>query len=145
MPKPSSTGEDSLCPHTGPPFNFKTQYGLGFNQLNDEIIVDFFCCGGGAGIDICLRMLQPAELYNTQGFQADYTISHGADGSPSPKPSRYICAEIVSVHPRWLRLLKPTIRGVLSAAEMKPHSPIRDGLVAITKAVGSNLFLIRRA
>jgi len=32
------------------PFDFKTQYGLGFNQQDDEIVVDFFCGGGGAGI-----------------------------------------------------------------------------------------------
>ncbi|MBM1185059.1 DNA cytosine methyltransferase, partial [Pseudomonas lundensis] len=31
------------------PFDFKTQYGLGFNQQDDEIVVDFFCGGGGAG------------------------------------------------------------------------------------------------
>ena len=30
------------------PFDFKTQYGLGFNQQDDEIVVDFFCGGGGA-------------------------------------------------------------------------------------------------
>ena len=30
------------------PFDFKTQYGLGFNQQDDEIIMDFFCGGGGA-------------------------------------------------------------------------------------------------
>ncbi len=33
------------------PFDFKTQYGLGFNPQDDEIVVDFFCGGGGAGID----------------------------------------------------------------------------------------------
>ena len=31
------------------PFDFKTQYGLGFNSQDDEIVVDFFCGGGGAG------------------------------------------------------------------------------------------------
>lgn len=31
------------------PFDFKTQYGLGFNPQDDEIVVDFFCGGGGAG------------------------------------------------------------------------------------------------
>ena len=29
--------------------DFKTQYGLGFNKQDDEIVVDFFCGGGGAG------------------------------------------------------------------------------------------------
>ncbi|AAO56905.1 DNA cytosine methyltransferase [Pseudomonas syringae group genomosp. 3] len=32
-----------------PPFDFKTQYSLGFNAQDDEIVVDFFCGGGGAG------------------------------------------------------------------------------------------------
>jgi len=31
------------------PFDFKTQYGLGFNPQDDEITVEFFCGGGGAG------------------------------------------------------------------------------------------------
>jgi len=35
--------------HKPAPFNFKTQYGLGFNPQDDEIVVDFFCGGGGAG------------------------------------------------------------------------------------------------
>jgi len=37
------TGEDPLCPHSrSPPFDFKTQYGLGFNPQDNEIVVDFF-------------------------------------------------------------------------------------------------------
>ncbi|MCE7762904.1 DNA methyltransferase [Pseudomonas putida] len=31
------------------PFEFKTQYGLSFDPQDDEIVVDFFCGGGGAG------------------------------------------------------------------------------------------------
>ena len=31
------------------PFDFKTQYGLGLSTQDDEIVVDFFCGGGGAG------------------------------------------------------------------------------------------------
>ena len=36
------------------PFDFKTQYGLGFNPQDDEIVVDFFCGsgGGGTGLEI---------------------------------------------------------------------------------------------
>jgi hypothetical protein len=34
------------------PFDFKTQYGLGFNPQDDDIVVDFFCGGGGAGLRI---------------------------------------------------------------------------------------------
>ena len=36
-------------------------------------------------VDICLRMLQPAELYKAQCFPDDYIISHGADGKPLTK------------------------------------------------------------
>ncbi|TDV60143.1 DNA cytosine methyltransferase [Pseudomonas sp. LP_7_YM] len=35
--------------HKKHPFDFKTQYGLGFDPQDDEIVVDFFCGGGGAG------------------------------------------------------------------------------------------------
>lgn len=31
------------------PFDFKTQYGLGFNAQDEKIVVDFFCGGGDAG------------------------------------------------------------------------------------------------
>lgn len=30
-------------------YDFRTQYGLGFNLQDDEIVVDLFCGGGGAG------------------------------------------------------------------------------------------------
>ena len=35
--------------------------------------------------DILMRMLQPRELFNAQGFPADYIIDHDADGKPYPK------------------------------------------------------------
>ena len=38
-----------MSAHQKPPFDFKTQYGLSFNPQDDEIVVDFFCGGGGAG------------------------------------------------------------------------------------------------
>ena len=37
------------APRKKNPLDFKTQYGLGFNPQDDEIVVDFFCGGGGAG------------------------------------------------------------------------------------------------
>ena len=49
------------------PFDFKTQYGVGFNQQDDEIGVDFFCGGSGAGGDggkssvVSLRLLPEHE------------------------------------------------------------------------------------
>ena len=51
-------------------------------------------------VDICLRMLQPAELYKAQGFPADYIISHGADGKPFPKTQQvHMCGNSVSPPP----------------------------------------------
>ncbi|WP_194286230.1 hypothetical protein [Pseudomonas helleri] len=34
------------------PFDFKTQYDLGFSQQDDEIVVDFFCDGGGVFFEL---------------------------------------------------------------------------------------------
>ena len=51
-------------------------------------------------VDICLRMLQPAELYKAQGFPADYMISHGADGKPFTKTQQvHMCGNSVSPPP----------------------------------------------
>jgi len=51
-------------------------------------------------VDICLRMLQPAELYKAQGFPAEYIISHGADGKPFTKTQQvHMCGNSVSPPP----------------------------------------------
>jgi len=51
-------------------------------------------------VDICLRMLKPAELYKAQGFPADYVISHGADGKPFTKTQQvHMCGNSVSPAP----------------------------------------------
>ncbi|MFJ7312898.1 DNA cytosine methyltransferase [Pseudomonas sp. NPDC098747] len=51
-------------------------------------------------VDICLRMLQPAELYKAQGFPADYIISHGSDGKPFTKTQQvHMCGNSVSPPP----------------------------------------------
>ncbi|MQU04845.1 DNA cytosine methyltransferase [Pseudomonas helleri] len=51
-------------------------------------------------VDICLRMLQPAELYKAQGFPNDYIISHGADGKPFTKTQQvHMCGNSVSPPP----------------------------------------------
>jgi len=51
-------------------------------------------------VDICLRMLQPAELYKAQGFPADYIISHGAEGKPFTKTQQvHMCGNSVSPPP----------------------------------------------
>jgi len=39
-------------------------------------------------IDICMRMLVPRELFNAQGFPADYIIDHDADGNKYPKTAQ---------------------------------------------------------
>ncbi|KMN12269.1 DNA methyltransferase [Pseudomonas weihenstephanensis] len=51
-------------------------------------------------VDICLRMLQPAELYKAQGFPSDYIIAHGADGKPFTKTQQvHMCGNSVSPPP----------------------------------------------
>ncbi|WP_267268554.1 DNA cytosine methyltransferase [Pseudomonas protegens] len=51
-------------------------------------------------VDICLRMLQPSELYKAQGFPSDYIISHGADGKPFTKTQQvHMCGNSVSPPP----------------------------------------------
>ncbi|MDB5997209.1 MAG: methyltransferase [Pseudomonas sp.] len=51
-------------------------------------------------VDICLRMLQPAELYRAQGFPADYIIDKGADGKPFTKTQQvHMCGNSVSPPP----------------------------------------------
>ncbi|CRM40491.1 DNA (cytosine-5-)-methyltransferase [Pseudomonas sp. 37 R 15] len=51
-------------------------------------------------VDICLRMLKPAELYKAQGFPADYIINYGADGKPFTKTQQvHMCGNSVSPPP----------------------------------------------
>ncbi|WP_421527294.1 DNA cytosine methyltransferase [Pseudomonas brenneri] len=51
-------------------------------------------------VDICLRMLKPAELYKAQGFPADYIITHGADGNPFTITQQvHMCGNSVSPPP----------------------------------------------
>ncbi|NVZ22139.1 DNA cytosine methyltransferase [Pseudomonas costantinii] len=60
------------------PFDFKTQYGLGFNPQDDEIVVDFFCGGGGAGtgLEIGLgRTVNVAKNHSPQAISM-HTVNH---------------------------------------------------------------------
>ncbi len=60
------------------PFDFKTQYGLGFNAQDDEVIVDFFCGGGGAGtgLEIGLgRAVNVAKNHSPQAISM-HTVNH---------------------------------------------------------------------
>lgn len=51
-------------------------------------------------VDICLRMLKPAELYKAQGFPADYIIDRVADGEPFTKTQQvHMCGNSVSPPP----------------------------------------------
>lgn len=51
-------------------------------------------------VDICLRMLQPHELYRAQGFPASYIIEKGADGKPFTKTEQvHMCGNSVSPPP----------------------------------------------
>ncbi|WP_085719969.1 DNA cytosine methyltransferase [Pseudomonas sp. B22(2017)] len=44
------------------PIDFKTQYGLGFDPQDDEIVVDFFCGGGGAGTGLEMGLGRPVTV-----------------------------------------------------------------------------------
>jgi len=51
-------------------------------------------------VDICLRMLQPHELYSAQGFPPNYIISHGHDGRKFTKSQQvFMCGNSVSPPP----------------------------------------------
>lgn len=59
-------------------FDFKTQYHLGFNPQDDEIVVDFFCGGGGAGtgLEIGLgRKVNVAKNHNPAAISM-HTANH---------------------------------------------------------------------
>ncbi|WP_339425252.1 DNA cytosine methyltransferase [Pseudomonas proteolytica] len=60
------------------PFDFKTQYGLGLNPQDNEIVVDFFCGGGGAGagLEIGLgRAVKVAKNHSPQAISM-HTVNH---------------------------------------------------------------------
>jgi len=61
-----------------PPFDFKTQYSLGFNPQDDEIVVDFFCGGGGAGTGLEMglgRKVNVAKNHSAKAISM-HTINH---------------------------------------------------------------------
>lgn len=60
------------------PFDFKTQYHLGFSTQDDEIIVDFFCGGGGAGTGLEMglgRAVNVAKNHSPQAISM-HTVNH---------------------------------------------------------------------
>lgn len=60
------------------PFDFKTQYGLGFNPQDDEIVVDFFCGGGGAGtgLEIGLGRAVAVAKNHSEAAISMHTVNH---------------------------------------------------------------------
>lgn len=51
-------------------------------------------------VDICMRMLQPHELYTAQGFPDNYIITHGHDGRKFTKTQQvFMCGNSVSPPP----------------------------------------------
>ncbi|AAY37881.1 DNA cytosine methyltransferase [Pseudomonas syringae] len=60
------------------PFDFKTQYSLGFNPQDDEIVVDFFCGGGGAGTGLEMglgRTVSVAKNHSPAAISM-HTVNH---------------------------------------------------------------------
>ncbi len=60
--------------------DFKTQYGLGFDPQDDEIVVDFFCGGGGAGTGLEMGLGRPvtvAKNHNSAAISM-HTANHPA-------------------------------------------------------------------
>ncbi|NWB68078.1 DNA cytosine methyltransferase [Pseudomonas sp. I8001] len=60
------------------PFDFKTQYGLGFNPQDDEIVVDWFCGGGGAGTGLEIGLSRAVNVAKNHSPQAIsmHTMNH---------------------------------------------------------------------
>ncbi len=58
--------------------DFKTQYGLSFNPQDDEIVVDFFCGGGGAGTGLEMGLGRPVNVAKNHSPQAIsmHTVNH---------------------------------------------------------------------
>ncbi len=62
------------------PSDFKTQYGLGFNPQDDELVVDSFCGGGGAGTGLEIGLGRPVDVAknNSPAAISMHTANHPA-------------------------------------------------------------------
>ncbi|WP_010486849.1 DNA cytosine methyltransferase [Pseudomonas sp. S9] len=60
------------------PFDFKTQYNLGFNPQDEEIVVDFFCGGGGAGTGLEMGLGRKVDVAKNHSPAAIsmHTVNH---------------------------------------------------------------------
>lgn len=66
--------------------DFKTQCGLGFDPQDDEIVVDFFCGGGGAGTGLEMGLGRPVGWFH---MSPDCTHhSQAAGGQPRKREIR---------------------------------------------------------
>jgi DNA (cytosine-5)-methyltransferase 1 len=63
--------------------DFKTQYGLGFDPQDDEIVVEFFCGGGAAGAGL---EMGPSRAVSVAG-------NYGS-GAIRMRPANYLLAAI---------------------------------------------------
>ena len=73
--------------------------------------------------DIKMRMLQPRELFNAQGFPSDYIIDHDADGHKYPKAKQVArCGNAVT----------PQVPAALVRANLPEECPLEN----ITYKVG---------
>lgn len=72
-------------------------------------------------VDICLRMLQPQELYMAQGFPPNYIITHGHDGRRFTKSEQvHMCGNSVS----------PPPMAAIARANNPWHTPLQQSLAA---------------
>ncbi|KPW30144.1 C-5 cytosine-specific DNA methylase [Pseudomonas coronafaciens pv. atropurpurea] len=67
---------------TRPPFDFKTQYSLGFNAQDDEIVVDYFCGGGGAGTGLEMGLGRKVSMHTVNHPGAKHFTTDVFDGGP---------------------------------------------------------------
>ncbi|WP_437123641.1 hypothetical protein [Pseudomonas oryzihabitans] len=67
-------------PRKQPPVDFKTQYSLSFTAQEDEIVVDFFCGGGGAGTGLEMGLGRPVAVAKNHSAKAIsmHTANHPA-------------------------------------------------------------------
>lgn len=72
--------------------DFKTQYGLGLNPQDDEIVVDFFCGGGGAGTGLEMglgRAVTVAKNHSPAAISM-HTVNH-----PYASTSLLMCLKVI--------------------------------------------------
>lgn len=76
-------------------------------------------------VDIGMRMLTPRELYNAQGFPADYRIDADSDGNAFPKSVQVSCVGN-SVSPPVAQALVAANCGHLAVANDNQETPIAN-------------------